>query len=75
MWLFSLSFLVSLQVLMFGGCGRAARAGGQGRGVAARDDKRSKKARCLALCSGLNSVGAEAEPRDPLLSEHRLRLF
>lgn len=39
-----------------------ARAEGQGRSVAARGDKRSKRAQCLALCSALNCVAAAREP-------------
>lgn len=39
-----------------------ARAEGQGRSVAARGDKRSKMAQCLALCSALNCLAAAREP-------------
>lgn len=38
-----------------------ARAGGQGRGVAARHDKQGKMGRCLALCYALNCLGAAPE--------------
>ena len=45
-----------------------ARAGGQGRSVAARGDKQSIMGRCLALCSALNCLGAAREPWDLQLS-------
>lgn len=45
-----------------------ARAEGQGRSVAARDDKQGKMGRCLALCSALNCLEAAREPWDLQMS-------
>lgn len=54
---------ISIYVMM-----QRARAEGQGRSVAARDDKQGKMGRCLALCSALNCLGTAREPRDLQLS-------